>query len=171
MAKTARKSKAKTIRTRKAGKRGSATKRKTAAARRTTAARRGKSAVAKKPTRGRASAIKRKRAAPKRTVARKPMAETPAAAPAATPAGSRRSVIRKQARAVSGSHWVGRWGRCRGAPCVGEGCLRARKGRQDNGRIREASRAFAEPSRGGERSVGIGNCSGCDFLHGNASGD
>jgi len=36
-------------------------------------------------TRGRASAIKRKRAAPKRTVARKPMAETPAAAPAATP--------------------------------------------------------------------------------------
>src|SRR6266567_4168199 len=50
MAKTARKSraKAKTTRTRKAGKRGSATKRKTAPARRKTATRRGKSLPVKK---------------------------------------------------------------------------------------------------------------------------
>ena len=86
MAKTARKSraKAKTTRTRKAGKRGSATKRKTAPARRKTATRRGKSLPVKKVTRGRVSATKGKRAAPKRTAGRRAMAETPTAAPVAT---------------------------------------------------------------------------------------
>ncbi len=49
------------------------------------AERRGKSPLMKKATHGRASATKGKRAAPKRTAAVKAMAETPAAAPAATP--------------------------------------------------------------------------------------
>src|SRR6266567_4783666 len=96
MAKAARKSKAKTTRTRRAGKRGSTMKRKTAPARHKTATRRGKSPPVKKATRGRAIATKGKRAAPKRTAAPpaaglaatpdKQMAETEAAAPAASSA-------------------------------------------------------------------------------------